>query len=125
MAGKGGPAIGLDLGTMYSCVGVWEGNHVEIIANDHGSRITPSCVAFSDTEVLIGDAAYSQGGINPNNTVFGKYQVHCAMLCICLGPGSDLRFIVVHFKMVIPIEKHVIRASLTGVLVFGSILSNY
>ncbi|XP_063938932.1 heat shock 70 kDa protein 18 isoform X2 [Daucus carota subsp. sativus] len=70
MAGKGGPAIGLDLGTMYSCVGVWEGNHVEIIANDHGSRITPSCVAFSDTEVLIGDAAYSQGGMNPNNTVF-------------------------------------------------------
>lgn len=78
MAGKGeGPAIGIDLGTMYSCVGVWQGDHVEIIANDHGSRITSSSVAFSNTEVLIGDAAYGQGGMNPNNTIFSKYTVLC------------------------------------------------
>lgn len=74
MAGRGEePAIGIDLGTMYSCVGVWQGNHVEIIANDHGSRTTPSCVAFTHTKILVGDAACNQAGINPNNTVFGKY----------------------------------------------------
>ncbi|XP_023549755.1 heat shock cognate 70 kDa protein 2-like [Cucurbita pepo subsp. pepo] len=71
MAGKGeGPAIGIDLGTTYSCVGVWQHDRVEIIANDQGNRTTPSYVAFTDNERLIGDAAKNQVAMNPINTVF-------------------------------------------------------
>ncbi|GLU18785.1 hypothetical protein SLE2022_350680 [Rubroshorea leprosula] len=71
MAGKGeGPAIGIDLGTTYSCVGVWQHDCVEIVANDQGNRTTPSYVAFTDTERLIGDAAKNQVAMNPTNTVF-------------------------------------------------------
>ncbi|KAK2976861.1 hypothetical protein RJ640_009312, partial [Escallonia rubra] len=64
------PAIGIDLGTTYSCVGVWLHNRVEIIPNDQGNRTTPSYVAFTDTERLIGDAAKNQDAMNPLNTVF-------------------------------------------------------
>jgi len=65
-----GPAIGIDLGTTYSCVGIWQHDRVEIIANDQGNRTTPSYVAFTDTERLIGDAAKNQVAANPFNTVF-------------------------------------------------------
>ena len=63
-------AIGIDLGTTYSCVGWWKDNRCEIIANDQGNRTTPSYVSFTDEERLIGDGAKNQSSMNPENTIF-------------------------------------------------------
>ena len=63
-------AIGIDLGTTYSCVGWWKDNRCEIIANDQGNRTTPSYVSFTETERLIGDGAKNQASMNPENTIF-------------------------------------------------------
>jgi len=63
-------AIGIDLGTTYSCVGVWKDGRVEIIANNQGNRTTPSCVGFTEKERLVGDSAVNQAAQNPKNTVF-------------------------------------------------------
>ncbi|VDK40343.1 unnamed protein product [Taenia asiatica] len=65
-----GPAIGIDLGISYSCVGVFKNGRAEAIANDNGNRTKPSCVAFTDRERLIGEAAKKEAALNPANTVF-------------------------------------------------------
>lgn len=71
MLGKGKKvAIGIDLGTTYSCVGVWKNDRVEIIVNGQGNRITPSYVGFKNSQRMIGDAAFNAAALNPTNTVF-------------------------------------------------------
>jgi len=117
--GSQAPAIGIDLGTTYSCVGVWQNDRVEIIANDQGNRTTPSYVAFTDSERLIGDAAKNQVAMNPINTVFDakrligrKFQDATVQSDIKLWPfevragAGDIPEIVVDYKN----EKKVFKA---------------
>jgi heat shock protein 1/8 len=70
MSQKSNIALGIDLGTTFSCVAVWQNDRVEIIANDQGNRTTPSYVAFTNEDRLIGDAAKGQAAANPSNTIF-------------------------------------------------------
>ena len=77
MAAKGekrgqadGPVIGIDLGTTYSCVGIYKNGRVEIIPNEFGNRITPSYVAYTDEGRLVGESAKNQASINPKNTIY-------------------------------------------------------
>ncbi|KAM1819683.1 hypothetical protein ACFX15_001241 [Malus domestica] len=114
MSGKDkavGHAIGIDLGTTYSCVAVWQYDHVEIIVNDQGNRITPSYVAFTNTERLIGDGAFNQVIKNPTNTIFDakrmigrRFTDECVQNDIkhwpfkVIGGLSDKPMIVVTYK---------------------------
>ena len=84
------PAIGIDLGTTYSCVGIYRDDRIEIIANDQGNRTTPSFVAFTDTERLIGDSAKNQVAMNPANTVFDGMFPPLGRQTACLRLQRDL-----------------------------------
>jgi len=68
--GIDGPVIGIDLGTTYSCVAIFKNGRVEIIPNELGNRITPSQVAFTDDEKLVGESAKNQGALNPLRTIY-------------------------------------------------------
>ena len=65
-----GTVIGIDLGTTYSCVGIFKNGRVDIIPNEFGNRITPSFVAFTDEERLVGESAKNQGSNNPKRTIY-------------------------------------------------------
>lgn len=92
--GAQAPTIGIDLGTTYSCVAVWKHNRIEIIPNDQGNRITPSCVAFTDKERLIGDGANNQIARNPANTVFGRLIVFYDLILMVFSDILLIRLIM-------------------------------
>ncbi|KAK0782100.1 Hsp70 chaperone, partial [Friedmanniomyces endolithicus] len=98
------PAVGIDLGTTYSCVGIFRDDRIEIIANDQGNRTTPSFVAFTDTERLIGDAAKNQVAMNPINTVFDAKRL--------IGPAADMKHFP--FKIIEKAGKPVIEVEFKG-----------
>lgn len=70
MASK--PAVGIDLGTSYSVIAVYRNDSIEIIPNDQGNRLTPSYVGFTPHERIIGQGAYYQAHLHPENTIYGK-----------------------------------------------------
>ena len=107
-----GVAIGIDLGTTYSCVGVWKDNQVEIIANDQGLRTTPSYVAFTETERLIGQAAKNQCGSNPENTIFDSKRL-IGRKFSDVGTQNDIK----HFPFIVKSDSQdrpIIKANYKG-----------
>ena len=96
-----GLAIGIDLGTTYSCVAVWKDNQIEIIANDQGLRTTPSYVAFTDTERLIGQGAKNQAGSNPENTIFDAKRLIGRKFSEA-GTQNDIK----HFPFIVKSDSH-------------------
>ncbi|CAJ2669450.1 unnamed protein product [Trifolium pratense] len=123
-----GVAIGIDLGTTYSCVGVWQeqNDRVEIIHNDQGNKTTPSCVAFTNSQRLIGDAAKNQASSNPTNTVFDakrligrKYSDSAIQNDILLWPfkviagANDKPTIIVNYKGK---EKHLVAEEISAMI---------
>ncbi|AES78194.1 putative Heat shock protein 70 family [Medicago truncatula] len=123
-----GFAIGIDLGTTYSCVGVWQeqNDRVEIIHNDQGNKTTPSCVAFTNSQRLIGDAAKNQAASNPTNTIYDakrligrKYSDSIVQKDIKLWPfkvtagANDKPTIVVNYKGK---EKHFLAEEISSVI---------
>ena len=76
-------AIGIDLGTTYSCVAAWQADHVEILVNDHGNRTTRSYVTFTDSKLLVGDEAFNQAGRFPANSIFGKNKMINSIIVYC------------------------------------------
>merc|ERR1712042_50687 len=107
-----GTVIGIDLGTTYSCVGVYQNGRVEIIANDQGNRITPSYVAFtSEGDRLIGDAAKNQLTSNPENTIFDAKRL-IGRTYADKGVQSDLKYFPFKVKKVN--DKPYIEVSVKG-----------
>jgi len=102
-----GVAIGIDLGTTYSCVGVWheQNDRVEIIHNDQGNKTTPSCVAFTNSQRLIGDAAKNQASSNPTNTVFGNLLILLFQHCLIFSYYYNLFFLY----SLLSLEQHIIH----------------
>jgi hypothetical protein len=92
------PAIGIDLGTTYSCVGVFQRGKVEIIANEQGYRTMPSCIAFTNSDIRIGEAAKDQLPRNPNNTLFGVCKLKplvilIHIICVDRDKANCLQFV--------------------------------
>ncbi|TID15158.1 heat shock protein-like protein 70 [Venturia nashicola] len=106
-----GPAIGIDLGTTYSCVGIFRDDRIEIIANDQGNRTTPSFVAFTDTERLIGDSAKNQVAMNPVNTVFDAKRLIGRKFADAEVQADMKHF---PFRVVNKLEKPVIQVEFKG-----------
>ena len=106
-------AIGIDLGTTYSCVGVWKDGQCEIIANDQGMRTTPSYVAFTDSERLIGNAAKNQASQNPENTIYDAKRL-LGRVYSDPTTQSDLKHFT--FNVIAKEDKPIIQANYKGEL---------
>ena len=104
-------AIGIDLGTTYSCVAVWKDGACEIIANDQGNRTTPSYVAFTDEERLIGNAAKNQASQNPENTIYDAKRL-IGRLFKDSSTQSDIKHFT--YKVIEKDNKPVIQATFKG-----------
>ena len=104
-------AIGIDLGTTYSCVGIWKNGQCEIIANDQGARTTPSYVAFTDTERLIGTAAKNQASQNSENTIYDAKRL-IGRIYSDSSTQSDIKHFP--FKVIEKDNKPIIQANYKG-----------